>query len=314
MNARSLLVSTLNVAPSKKWPALVAFRQAQLIRLQPNLVGHDLIWAISKKPLLLHGAALVALVAYAAMLAATDPAHISLWVMAAIFMAALTSSIAGFAFSAICGAMLFHLLRDPIHVVGIMMVCSIAGQGMMVWSVRREICWRSLLPFLAGAAIGLPLGVHLLVQSRPGFYMPIIGSLLVIYATFMVFRRPMVLQRQHVLWDGCVGFLGGNHGGAAAFPGAFVTIWCSFKGWSKERQRGLYQPFILLVQLAGLGLLSATSLDATARHFRLDGIEYIPATLLGTSCGLACFKWLNDRQFALSVNVLLAVSGQSFLL
>jgi hypothetical protein len=29
---------------------------------------------------------------------------------------------------------------------------------------------------------------------------------------------------------------------------------------------------------------------------------------------MACFKWLNDRQFALSVNVLLIASGLSFLL
>jgi hypothetical protein len=47
------------------------------------------------------------------------------------------------AFSATCDAMLCHLLRDPIHVVGILIVCSIAGQGMTVWSVRRDICWRS---------------------------------------------------------------------------------------------------------------------------------------------------------------------------
>jgi uncharacterized membrane protein YfcA len=306
MNARSLFANTLNLAPSVKWPGVVSFRPVQLM-------GSNLISTIFQKPLLLHGAALAVLLAYAAVLAATDSPHISLWVMAAIFVAALTSSIAGFAFSAICGAMLFHLLGDPIHVVGILMVCSIAGQGMMVWSVRRDICWRSLLPFLAGAGIGLPLGVDLLVHSKPGFYLPIIGSLLVIYAAFMLFRRPMVLQRQHALWDGVVGFLGGITGGAAAFPGAFVTIWCSFKGWSKERQRSLYQPFILIVQLAGLGLLAVTSLDVPGRHFRLDGLEYVPATLLGTYCGLACFKWLNDRQFALSVNVLLAVSGLSFL-
>ena len=307
MNARSLLVNTFNLAPSGKWPSVVSFGTTQLIQL-------NLISTISQKPRLLQSTALALLAACAAMLAATDSAHISLWVMAAIFVAALTSSIAGFAFSAICGAMLFHLLRDPIHVVGIMMVCSIAGQGMMVWSVRRDICWRNLLPFLAGAAIGLPLGVHLLVHSKPGLYLPNMGSLLVTYATFMLFRRPVVLQRQHALWDGAVGFLGGITGGAAAFPGAFVTIWCSFKGWSKERQRSLYQPFILIVQVVGLGLLAVTSLDAPGRHFRLDGLAYIPATLLGTYCGLACFKWLSDRQFALSVNVLLAVSGLSFLL
>ena len=107
--------------------------------------------------------------------------------------------------------------------------------------------------------------------------------------------------------------VGGVTGGAAAFPGAFVTIWCGFKGWSKERQRGVYQPFILIVQLAGLALL-ASSLGAGGRRFDLGGIEYLPAMLIGASCGMACFKWLNDRQFALAVNLLLIASGLSFLL
>lgn len=37
--------------------------------------------------------------------------------MAAITLASMISSIAGFAFSAICGAMLFHLVADPVQVV-----------------------------------------------------------------------------------------------------------------------------------------------------------------------------------------------------
>jgi hypothetical protein len=36
--------------------------------------------------------------------------------------------------------------------------------------------------------------------------------------------------------------------------------------------------------------------------------------LLGSSFGMACFKWLNDRQFAIAVNLLLIASGLSFLL
>jgi uncharacterized membrane protein YfcA len=210
--------------------------------------------------------------------------------------------------------MLFHLLDDPVHVVKIMMVCSIAGQALMVWSLRRDICWRGLSAFVAGAAFGLPLGVYVLLHSRPVLYMHVIGGLLVLYATFMIFRRPIVVQRQHTLWDGLAGFLGGVTGGAAAFPGAFVTIWCGFKGWSKEHQRGVYQPFILIVQLAGFVLLAVSSLDTQGLSFDFSVIEYLPAMLIGSSCGMACFKWLNDRQFALSVNLLLVVSGLSFLL
>jgi uncharacterized protein len=35
----------------------------------------------------------------------------------------------------------------------------------------------------------------------------------------------------------------------------------------------------------------------------------VPAALLGTCCGLAIFRRLNDRQFAFAVNLLLIASG-----
>jgi uncharacterized membrane protein YfcA len=273
----------------------------------------DMLALAQHKRVAIHGLGVAALALYASLLALSGTAHVSLWAMAAVFVAALTSSIAGFAFSAICGAMLFHLLDDPVQVVKIMMVCSIAGQALMVWSLRRDICWRAVAPFLAGAAAGLPLGVYVLLHSRPVLYMQVIGGLLVLYATFMIFRRPIVVRRQHAVWDGLAGFLGGITGGAAAFPGAFVTIWCGFKGWSKERQRGVYQPFILIVQLAGFTLLAVSSLEGQGPRFDFSVIEYLPAMLIGSSCGMACFKWLNDRQFTLCVNLLLIVSGLSFL-
>ena len=273
----------------------------------------DRLSTVWQKPSVRYGAGVLALAFYASVLALKQP-HFSLWAMAAIFVAALTSSIAGFAFSAICGAMLFHLLDDPVRVVEIMMICSIGGQALMVWSLRQHIRWRDLLAFIGGAGAGLPLGVYILLHSRPTLYVHAIGVMLVLYAGFMLFRPPIVVQRQHVLWDGLAGFLGGVTGGAAAFPGAFVTIWCGFKGWSKERQRGVYQPFILIVQLAGLALLAAASLGAGGRRFDVSGIEYLPAMLIGASCGMACFKWLNDRQFALTVNLLLIASGLSFLI
>lgn len=240
---------------------------------------------------------------------------VSLWVMAAVFVAAMVSSVAGFAFSAICGAMLFHFVREPLHAVQIMMVCSVGGQALMVWSLRREIDWRSLLVFLTGGAIGLPLGLFILLHSRPALYLQLIGALILLYAGYMALRRQVVVRRQHALWDAVAGFLGGITGGVAAFPGASVTIWCGLKGWSKERQRGIYQPFILILQVAAIVLLALSGPHESGHAaFDFTGVLYLPAMLLGASIGMACFKWLNDRQFALSVNALLVASGLSLLL
>jgi hypothetical protein len=37
------------------------------------------------------------------------------------------------------------------------LICCIAGQALMVWSLRRDIAWHGLKPFVVGAAIGLPI-------------------------------------------------------------------------------------------------------------------------------------------------------------
>ena len=84
-------------------------------------------------------------------------------IVVAVFVAALVSSVAGFAFSAICGALLAPFVDHPVEAVQIMLVCSAAGQSYMVWCLRRDIDWRALVPFLLGAIPGLPLGLFLLL-------------------------------------------------------------------------------------------------------------------------------------------------------
>jgi hypothetical protein len=256
-------------------------------------------------------AVLLAMLVYWLAVAGGDPTQQSLWIALAVFAASVVSSVAGFAFSAICGAMLLHLVDDPVHGVQIMMVCSIAGQSMMVWSLRRDIDWRQVSVFLAGAAFGLPLGVMALLALKAKFGIAI-GLLVILYAVIMLVRPSGRLRVQNPLLDALVGFLGGITGGAAAFPGAFVTIWCGLKGWSKERQRALYQPFILIAQIAALVLLQAMSASSgKPLGVGLDSLTCVPAMLLGTVLGLAFFRRLNDRQFQIAVNLLLIVSGAS---
>ncbi len=48
--------------------------------------------------------------------------------MAMVLVASTVSSIIGFAFSALCGALLFHVIDNPVYAVQVMIVCSIAIQ------------------------------------------------------------------------------------------------------------------------------------------------------------------------------------------
>jgi hypothetical protein len=68
----------------------------------------------------------------------------------AVLAGSIVSSIGGFAFSAICGALLVHLMSGPVHIVQVMMVCSIAIQSLSVAALWRNIDWVMLPVFLAG--------------------------------------------------------------------------------------------------------------------------------------------------------------------
>jgi uncharacterized membrane protein YfcA len=233
----------------------------------------------------------------------------------AVFMASLVSSIAGFAFSAICGAMLFQLLDQPVRIVQIMMVCSIAIQLLSVISLKNAIDWRHLGRLLVGGVIGLPMGIYLLMNIRPNVYLHVIGVFLIGYGLYMFVRRPASLRINSVVGDCLVGLIGGVTGGFAAFPGAFVTIWCGLKGWDKNQQRGVFQPFILIMQVLGLAAITIVQTpNLRAGAIDLLAMAYLPAALLGTWSGIAIFRRLSDLHFSLCVNALLIVSGLGLIL
>jgi uncharacterized membrane protein YfcA len=230
--------------------------------------------------------------------------------MLAVLLASMVSSIAGFAFSALCGALLFHLMENPVYTVQVMIVCSIAIQSLSVAALWHSIDWRSLPVFLIGGVLGVPAGVYLLLQLPSGTYRHVIGGLLIVYAGYLLLRRPTRTLRSGPLSDACAGFLGGLTGGLAGFPGAFVTIWCGLKGWDKARQRGVYQPFILGTQpitLLVIYLMRPSSSTVTQLDWKT--LTFVPAALLGAWLGLRIFKRLTDWQFNVAVQVLLILSG-----
>jgi uncharacterized membrane protein YfcA len=237
------------------------------------------------------------------------------YALIAVFVASTVSSIAGFAFSALCGAMLFHVMDSPVSAVHVMIVCSIAIQCLSVATLWRAIDWRNLRVFLIGGFLGVPAGVYLLLHLPVTTYRTVIGALLIVYGCYLLLRRPAHAIRTYPLSDACAGFLGGITGGLAGFPGAFVTIWCGLKGWDKARQRGVYQPFILAMQPVTLLAihLMRPSYQAQAELGWMT-FAFVPAALLGAFFGLRIFKRLSDRQFELVVNTLLVVSGIGLIL
>jgi hypothetical protein len=81
------------------------------------------------------------------------------------------------------------------------------------------------------------------------------------------------------------------------------------KGWDKARQRGVYQPFILVMQVLALLTIQWAVPVVPGPGLGALAWTFVPVALLGTCCGLAIFRCLSERQFAVAVNLLLIASG-----
>ena len=280
--------------------------------MQPNfMTALRLRWPVTLEPSrILGGVTITAALAYSVTLATTGVSNQTIAMVAFVGLAALLSSIAGFAFSAICGAMVFHFRSDTVTIVQIMLVCSISNQAMSVWTLRHDIRPAALVRFVVGGGIGVPIGIWLLLHLPPATYTFGLGVILVAYGSYMLVRPPIVVQRQYPFGDVVAGLIAGLAGGFAATPGAPVSIWCATKGWTKTQQRAVFQPVILILQILALTLIAATH----ARSNSLAAIPpeawlCVPAGLAGTWWGLACYRKLSDRQFGIAINMLLIASG-----
>jgi uncharacterized membrane protein YfcA len=227
-----------------------------------------------------------------------------------VLVCATLSSVAGFAFSAISGPALLHAIGDPVKAVHIMLVASVALQGYSVWALRKSIKLQELVPYFAGGVSTVVPGVYLLLHTPTAIYLVALGAFLTAYASYLLVRPTLQLTSNNLAGRILVGALGGITGATAAFPGAFVTIWCAAHGWDKYRQRAIYQPFILGMQLVTLAVMVPTS---PAAVLRVELLQYVAPAMLGSYLGLWGFSKLSTAQFNKVVSSLLLISGVAML-
>jgi uncharacterized protein len=227
---------------------------------------------------------------------------------AAVFAGAFVSGLAGFAFSAVAGAILLHIF-SPLEAVPLMMACSIGVQAVNLWALRKTISWNGSIALTVGGMLGIPIAVYLLQNTdthtlRVGF-----GVIVALYAGYSLFRpaRMHLRQIESRARNALVGFGGGLIGGLTAMPGALPTIWCDMRGMPKDQQRGLIQPFIAAMQIFALVLmLSRHSLSSKVLlYFAIS----LPALAAGTALGLMMFRSVNELAFRRIILIVLLFSA-----
>lgn len=197
---------------------------------------------------------------------------------------------------------------SPVTAAPLTALSSVAGHIQSLPRIWSGVQWPRLWPFLLAGAIGVPLGTMFLGDLRPQPLKIGVGILLIVYSAWMAFvRRPPIVTGGGRTADAFVGLLGGVMGGMASLSGPAPAIWAQLRGFGKDEQRGVNQPFNMSVLF--LALVSAGIAGFLDRTFLIWAAITVPTTLVGARIGLALYGRINDVQFRHILLGLLCLSG-----
>jgi uncharacterized protein len=235
-----------------------------------------------------------------------------LWLLAAgAALAGFVQGLSGFAFAMV--AMSLWVWGVEPRIAAVMAVFGgLSGQLLQAATVRRPFEWRAVAPFLLGAAVGMPLGVALLPQLDASLFRLVIGCVLVVVCPAMLFaHRLPTIDAGGRLGDGAAGAVGGFLGGIGGFSGVVPTVWCTLRGFERDRQRSVIQNFNLAALAATFATYVASG--AVTRDMLLPMAVVLPALIVPSLLGARVYVGLSEQAFRRVVLTLLTAAGMAMI-
>jgi uncharacterized membrane protein YfcA len=147
----------------------------------------------------------------------------------------------------------------------------------------------------------------LLTGLDPSYLRTGVGALLILYGIYGLAQPSPRPLNAGFAADTGAGFLNGVLSGLTGLPGFLITVWCQFRGWTKDVQRAVFQP----VMLAAI-VVNAISLSFAGVITR-DTVELyllgLPAMAAGIWIGFKLYGKLDEAAFRKVVLVMLLMSG-----
>ena len=215
------------------------------------------------------------------------------------------------------GTALFSLgwllqVMPPQQAVAIALVCSLVTGVPGVWQVRHSIDRRRLALFILPAFAGIPIGTVLLGLIDTRLLSLLVGGMLLLYGGYFAFRRTLpAIEGNWTLVEVGIGFVGGVLGAMAGLSGALPSMWLALRPWPKAVQRGIMQPFSMVILLVATVLLA---LEGVFTSDVLYNLAYVlPASMFGAVIGLMLFRRMPDALYPRVLIGLMLISGVTLL-
>ncbi|GAB3770415.1 sulfite exporter TauE/SafE family protein [Ramlibacter monticola] len=225
-------------------------------------------------------------------------------------IAGFVQGLSGFGFGLTAMA-LWAWTLEPRLAAALSVFGALVGQLLAAFTVRRGWDFKTLLPFLAGGLAGLPLGLYLLPRLDVPLFKAVLGAMMVIVCPLMFFASRLPRVDGGRTGDALAGAAGGVMGGLGGFTGVVPTLWCTVRGFDKDRQRSIIQNFNLAMQVVTFASYLATGI-LEPRMLPLLAVV-APAVLVPVLLGARVYIGISDLTFRKVVLGLLTASGVALL-
>lgn len=226
--------------------------------------------------------------------------------VAILFAACLTRSSFGFG-EALVAMPLLSMVIGVQDAAATVALTSIFNAIVILLTTRwNDIEWPAAGYLLAGALLGIPLGVYALVNVPESAVKLVLAALVISFAVFGLTRPPMTKLESNLPGLG-FGFVAGILGGAYNTIGPPMVIFGTLRQWPAQRFRITLQAVFFPASIVIVGLHSANKLwtPVVIKSF----LAALPFLLLGAFVGREINKRISGARFSRCIFYLLLVIG-----
>lgn len=197
--------------------------------------------------------------------------------------------------------------------VAMVVTMSIFSGSQGLYTIRKAIKISDLIYLIPPGLVGIAVGFAILDLINQGIVKLLVATLLLLFGSYIIiWRNRPKITGHYPLVDIAIGFLSGILGLIAGLSGALPTMWCALNDWSKEKQRAIIQPFIMMINLIVVSVIIWQQLVDIQLVIYM--ILALPFTIGGAQFGIWVFRRLNDQQFKTLIIWLIIISGASLVM
>jgi uncharacterized membrane protein YfcA len=226
----------------------------------------------------------------------------------AVFLLAVGASsaqaLSGFGFSLLIVPPLAVVI-GPKEAVVLANLLSPAQNALMLTRLHGHVEWRVGSMLLAGALVGMPLGLALLVAVDPTALKAVI-AVTVLVSTVLLWRG-LRIRSGNRLGDAVAGFFSGVLNTSTSMSGPPVVLYLQGRALPPDAFRGTLTAYFMIISLIAVALFAIGG--------RIDRVAIeqwaicLPALAFGLFAGSWVYRLLNARQFRGVVMGVLFASG-----